>query len=415
MAKSSNTTLHKANRAKKDEFYTRLVDIEKELKHYKDQFRGKVVYCNCDDPFESNFFKYFAANFNTLGLKKLISTSFSGSPIVGQQMLPGLMEGLKKAEKKEPYVVEINEVSDMNKDGAISLDDVEHLLKHDKNVATPLRDGDFRSEECVKFLKQADIIITNPPFSLFREFVAQLVEHNKKFLIIGSKNAITYKDIFKLIKENRLWLGYGFAGGNAYFKIPPEKAREFAAGVYDSKTGLVKFRNVGWYTNLYVDRSENPLTPYLTYKQGRKKGLYPKYDNYDAIEVSKLAEIPIDYDGVMGVPITFLDYWTPDSGIEIVKFRKGNDDKDLAFTRESTTVLQNTHSLSSDQTEELTKTQTASMAEEQCSTEGKHSRDYSLNEFEILGIANSARWIGCELYTIIDGRKIYNRIIIRRR
>jgi len=332
--KSLNKSLHKASRAKNDEFYTQLGDIANELKHYRDELRGKVIFCNCDDPFESNFFKYFAANFNTLGLKKLISTSFSGSPIVGQQMLPGLMEGLKKAEKKEPYVVEINEVPDMNKDGAISMDDVEHLLKYDKNVATPLKDGDFRSEECIKLLKQADIVITNPPFSLFREFVAQLVEHNKKFLIIGSKNAITYKDIFKLIKENKLWLGYGFAGGNAYFKIPPEKSREFAPGVYDPNTGLVKFRNVGWYTNLYVDRSENPLTPYLTYKQGRKKGLYPKYDNYDAIEVSKLAEIPIDYDGVMGVPITFLDYWTPDSGIEIVKFRKGDDDKDLAFTRE---------------------------------------------------------------------------------
>ena len=183
-------------------------------------------------------------------------------------------------------------------------------------------------------LKKADIVITNPPFSLFREFVAQLVEYNKKFLIIGSKNAITYKEIFKLIKENKLWLGYGFAKGNAYFKIPPEKSREFAAGVYDSNTGLVKFRNVGWFTNLYVDRSEDPITPYLTYEQGRKKGLYPKYDNYDAIEVSKIAEMPSDYDGVMGVPITFLDKWVPESGIEIVKFRKGNDDKDLAFTRE---------------------------------------------------------------------------------
>lgn len=332
--KSLNKSLHKASKAKNDEFYTQLGDIANELKHYRDQLRGKVILCNCDDPFESNFFKYFAANFNTLGLKKLIATSYSGSPIVGQQMLPGLMKGLKKAEKKEPYVVEINEVPDMNKDGAISMDDVEHLLKHDKNVATPLKDGDFRSEECAKLLKQADIVITNPPFSLFREFVALLVEHDKKFLIIGSKNAITYKEIFKLIKDNKLWLGYGFAAGNAFFKIPPEKSREFAPGVYDPNTGLVKFRNVGWYTNLEVDRSENPLTPYLTYEQGRKKGLYPKYDNYNAIEVSKLAEIPVDYDGVMGVPITFLDYWTPSSGVEIVKFRKGNDDKDLAFTRE---------------------------------------------------------------------------------
>lgn len=417
--KSLNKSLHKASQAKNDEFYTQLGDIANELKHYRDELRGKVILCNCDDPFESNFFKYFAANFNTLGLKKLIATSYAKSPIVGGQLPLFDIEGLKP-DGKEPYVVEINEVPDMNKDGAISLDDVEHLLKHDKNVAMPLKGGgDFRSKECVALLKQADIVITNPPFSLFREYIAQLVEHNKKFLIIGSKNAITYKEIFKLIKENKLWLGYGFSAGNAFFKIPPEKSREFAAGVYDPKTGLVKFRNVGWFTNLYVDKSEDPITAYLTYEQGRKKGLYPKYDNYDAIEVSKIAEIPSDYKGVMGVPITFLDKWVPESGIEIVKFRKGNDDKDLAFTRErereSTTVLQNTHSLSSGRTEELTKTRMDIMAEAHSSTEKKHSRDYSSNAFEILGIANSARWIGYELFTIIDGRKIYNRIIIRRR
>ena len=334
MTKSLNKSLHKASQAKNDEFYTQLGDIANELKHYRDQLRGKVILCNCDDPFESNFFKYFAANFNTLGLKKLIATSYQKSPIVGGQLSLLDIEGLKP-DGKEPYVVEINEVPDMNSDGAISLDDVEHLLKHDKNIATPLKGGgDFRSKECIELLKKADIVVTNPPFSLFREYVAQLIEHNKNFLIIGSKNAITYKEIFKLIKENKLWLGYGFAAGNAFFKIPAEKAREFAAGVYDSKTGLVKFRNVGWFTNLYVDKSEDPITPYLTYEQGLKKGLYPKYDNYDAIEVSKVAEIPSDYKGVMGVPITFLDKWAPESGIEIVKFRKGNDDKDLAFTRE---------------------------------------------------------------------------------
>ena len=332
-SKSLNKNLHKASKAKNDEFYTQLGDIANELKRYRDQLRGKIILCNCDDPFESNFFKYFAANFNTLGLKKLIATSFLKSPIVGDQLPLLDIEGLKP-DGREPYVVEINEVPDTNEDGAISLDDVEHLLKHDKNATTPLKgNGDFRSDECMALLKQADIVVTNPPFSLFREFVAKLVEHNKKFIIIGSKNAITYKEIFKLIKENKLWLGYGFAGGNAYFKIPAEKSREFAAGVYDPKTGLVKFRNVGWFTNLYVDKSEDPITPYLTYAQGRKKGLYPKYDNYDAIEVSKIAEIPSDYDGVMGVPITFLDKWVPESGIEIVKFRKGDDGKDrLVFS-----------------------------------------------------------------------------------
>jgi len=416
--KSLNKSLHKANKAKNDEFYTQLGDIANELKHYRDQLRNKVIFCNCDDPFESNFFKYFAANFNTLGLKKLIATSFSGSPIVGQQMLPGFMEGLKKEKKKEPYVVEINEVPDMNNDGAISLDDVEHLLKHDKNVSRPLQDGDFRSPECVALLKKADIVITNPPFSLFREYVAQLVKHNKKFLIIGSKNAITYKEIFKLIKENKLWLGYGFSAGNAFFKIPAEKAREFASGVYDSKTGLVKFRNVGWFTNLKVDKSEDPITPYLTYEQGRKKGLYPKYDNYDAIEVSKIAEIPSDYKGVMGVPITFLDKWVPESGIEIIKFRKGDDDKDLAFTREreSTTVLQNSHSLSSDVA--IPTEQSKNITQEQPLTqslmEKTHTRDYSLNEFEILGLDDHrVAWRGRG--PDLNGKAIYRRIIIKRR
>lgn len=332
--KSLNKSLHKASKAKNDEFYTQLGDIANELKHYRDQLRDKVIFCNCDDPFESNFFKYFAANFNTLGLKKLIATSFSGSPIVGQQMLPGFMEGLKKEKKKEPYVVEINDVPDMNNDGAISLNDVEHLLKHDKNVTRPLKDGDFRSAECVALLKQSDIVITNPPFSLFREYVAQLVEHNKKFLVLGNQNAITYKEIFKLIKESKLWLGYD-NGGTKWFQVPnhyditTESRKKIENGIKYFSMG-----NVLWYTNLLVDRSEDPLTPYLTYEQGRKKGLYPKYDNYDAIEVSKVAEIPSDYRGVMGVPITFLYKWVPDSGVEIVKFRKGDDDKDLAFTRE---------------------------------------------------------------------------------
>ena len=183
--KSLNKNLHKASLAKKDEFYTQPSDIEKELKHYKDQLRGKVVYCNCDDPFESNFFKYFAANFNALGLKKLITTSYVKSPIVGGQLPLFEVEGLKP-KGKEPFKIEINEVSDTNADGAVSLADVEWLLKHDANATTSLKgDGDFRSDECVELLKEADIVITNPPFSLFSEYVAQLMEYNKKFLILG--------------------------------------------------------------------------------------------------------------------------------------------------------------------------------------------------------------------------------------
>lgn len=340
---SLNKNLHKAHNAKKDEFYTQLADIENELKHYKDQFRSKVVYCNCDDPFESSFFKYFAANFNAFGLKKLITTSYVKSPIVGGQLPLFEVEGLKP-EGKEPFKIEIKEVKDLDSDGAIGLTDVEWLLKHDANVAKPLEgNGDFRSEECVELLKQADIVVTNPPFSLFREYVAQLIEYNKKFLIIGSKNAITYKDIFPLIKDDKIWMGYGFSGGNAYFQTPYSNDG-YADGVYNPETGLVKFRNVGWFTNLDYEKRHEKLDLYKKYKTGA----FFKYDNYDVINVDKVSDIPMDYDGVMGVPITFVDKYNP-------------------------------------------------------------------KQFEILGIANSARWIGYECFTIIKGRKVYNRILIKRK
>jgi len=309
----ANVTLHAAKKNKQDEFYTQLADIENELKHYKDQLRGKVVFCNCDDPFESNFFKYFANNFNVLGLKKLIATSYIKSPIAGGQVELFEIEGLKP-DGKEPYKIEINEVPDLNNDGAITLDDIEYLLKHDKNVATTLKGdnkynaGDFRSSECLELLHEADVVITNPPFSLFREYLSQLVEHNKKFLIIGSKNAITYKEVFKLIKENKLWLGHGFANGNAYFSIPDELVREFASGVYDPKTRMVKFRNVGWFTNLDYEARHEKLSLYKKYTPEE----YPKYDNYDAININKTAEIPVDYGGVMGVPLTFFDKYNPE-------------------------------------------------------------------------------------------------------
>lgn len=314
-----NTSLHSAKKAKNDEFYTQLPDIERELRHYADQLRDKVILCNCDDPFESNFFKYFAMNFNRLGLKKLIAICYYPSPVAGKQLTlfevkPPLRKGISKS-TKAAYKIEITEVKDKDNSGGINLADVEYLLKYSGNALTLLEgDGDFRSDECIELLKEADIVVTNPPFSLFREYVAQLFEYNKKFVIIGSKNAITYKEIFMLIKENKLWLGHGFKGGNAYFSVP--NPRDFASGVYDEKTGLVKFRNLGWYTNLTVNRSEDPIVPYIKYEDGVKRGLYPKYDNYDAIEVSKVAEIPVDYYGAMGVPITFLDKWVPPALIE---------------------------------------------------------------------------------------------------
>ena len=326
MAKSSadNRNLRQAKKAKKDEFYTQLTDIEKELKHYRHHFAGKVVYCNCDDPYESNFFKYFASNFNALGLKKLITTSYSGSPIAGQQLPLFEIEGLKEIKPKdaEAHRIEINEVPDFNKDGAIDLKDIEQLLKHKANVCAPLKgNGDFRSEECIELLKQADIVCTNPPFSLFREYVAQLVEYDKKFLIIGSINAITYKEIFPLIKENKIWLGASIHNGDREFRVPDDYPLS-AAGYRVDKEGnkYIRVKGVRWFTNLDYKERHEELTLYKKYTPEE----YPKYDNYDAIEVSKTSDIPMDYDGVMGVPISFLDKYNPDQ-FEIVSWSRHND------------------------------------------------------------------------------------------
>ncbi|MCD6149682.1 adenine-specific methyltransferase EcoRI family protein [bacterium] len=307
--RSSNKNLHKANRAKKDEFYTQLVDIEKELKNYKDQFRGKVVYCNCDDPFESNFFKYFAANFNALGLKKLITTSYVKSPIVGGQLPLFEMEGLKP-EGKEPFKIEINEVSDVDSDGAVSLTDIEWLLKHNANVSMPLKgDGDFRSDECIELLKEADIVCTNPPFSLFREYVAQLVEYGKKFLIIGNINAMTYKECFKLIKENKMWLGASIHSGDREFRVPDSYPLN-AAGCRVDEDGnkYIRVKGVRWFTNLDYKERHEELVLYKKYSLEE----YPKYDYYNAINVNKTSEIPMNYNGAIGVPITFMDKYNPE-------------------------------------------------------------------------------------------------------
>jgi len=310
MTKSLNKNLHSARAAKTDEFYTQLVDIEKELKNYKDQFRGKVVYCNCDDPYESNFFKYFAANFNALGLKKLITTSYNKSPIAGRQIPLFEMEGLKSINPKdaEAHKIEINEVPDINKDGAISLEDVKQLLKHKANVSAPLKgNGDFRSEECIKLLKEADIVVTNPPFSLFREYVAQLMENKKKFLILGDQNAITYKETFSYIKDNKLWLGYD-NGGTKWFQvpmdydIPTESRKKIVNGIKYFSMGRIL-----WFTNLDTTKRHEELTLYKKYNPKE----YPKYDYYDAINVDRYMDIPMDYEGAMGVPITFIDKYNP--------------------------------------------------------------------------------------------------------
>lgn len=307
-AKTLNLGLNKAGQAKKDEFYTQLVDIEKELKHYKKQFRDKVVYCNCDDPFESNFFKYFAANFNALGLKKLITTSYAKSPIVGGQLPLFEMRGLKP-DGKEPFKIEINEVKDLDSDGAISLVDVEWLIKNDVNVAQPLKgSGDFRSDECIELLKQADIVITNPPFSLFREYVGQLMEHGKKFLILGDQNAIAYKEIFEFIKQDRLWMGYD-NGGTKWFQVPDDYNIQTESRIkIDNGIKYFSMGRIMWYTNLDTSKRHEKLTLYKRYTSEE----YPKYSNYNAIEVPRVSDIPLDYDGEMGVPITFIDKYNPE-------------------------------------------------------------------------------------------------------
>lgn len=309
----ANKNLTNAKNAKKDEFYTQLVDIENELRHYREHFRGKTVLCNCDDPYESNFFKYFAANFNQLGLKKLVATCYDGSPITGNE-LPLIFSVYEDEDPKRiAYKVEITEVGDVNGDGRVDLADVRYLLENDKNVMKKLKgNGDFRSEECIELLKEADIVCTNPPFSLFREYMAQLMTYNKKFLIIGNQNAITYKDIFQFIMDNKVWLG--FKSGDMAFKVPSDyEPRE--TRYWQDETGQ-KWRSMGnicWFTNLDHKKRHEELILFKTYNPED----YPKYDNYDAINVDKTADIPCDYDGVMGVPITFMDKYNP-SQFEIV-------------------------------------------------------------------------------------------------
>ena len=299
----ANKNLNAAKVAKKDEFYTQLSDIERELQHYWPHFRGKVVLCNCDDPYESNFFKYFALRFNQLGLRKLICTCYNGSPVQGNELLLHF-DGFDDSEpKKIAYKVEITEVRDENGDGAVDLSDVRYLLQNDKNVMSVLETGDFRSHECVELLKQADIVVTNPPFSLFREYIGQLMEYGKKFIIVGHQNAITYKEVFPLIMNNDLWLGYGFKGAAAHFYSPYEDIAKSG----NHKANMIRVSGVNWFTNLEIPKRNETIDLVCRYSEDD----YPKYENYDAIEISRTADIPFDYGGIMGVPITFLDKYCP--------------------------------------------------------------------------------------------------------
>lgn len=299
----ANKNLNAAKSAKKDEFYTQLTDIERELQHYWPHFRGKTVLCNCDDPYESNFFKYFALRFNQLGLKKLICTCYNGSPVQGNELLIHF-DDLDAEPTKIAYKVEITEVKDLNGDGAVDLADVRYLLQNDHNVMATLESGDFRSAECIELLQQADVVVTNPPFSLFREYIGQLIEYGKKFIIVGHQNAITYKEVFPLIKENKVWLGYGFKGGAAHFFSPYKDI----ATAGDHRKDMIRVSGVTWFTNLEIPKRNEELDLVCRYSPEE----YPKYQDYDAIEVSESNAVPYDYDGYIGVPITFLNFFNPE-------------------------------------------------------------------------------------------------------
>lgn len=283
--KTQNTLLNQAKRAKKDEFYTQLSDISNELKHYRKHFRDKVVYCNCDDPRVSNFFQYFALNFEKLGLKKLITTCYKNQE----------MDLFSQNDSEQAIYLEYK--GDKNGNNIPDADEIGTI---------PLKgDGDFRSKEGIELLTQADIVVTNPPFSLFREYISQLIEHDKKFIIVGHQNALTYKEIFPLIKEDKLWLGYGFKGGAGHFIN--EHYEDYATAT-DRKEGMIRVSGVVWFTNLDISKRHEDIILYKDFSSEE----YPKYDNYNAIEVAKTKEIPKDYKEIMGVPITFMNKYNPE-------------------------------------------------------------------------------------------------------
>lgn len=347
----AHSDLNQAKATKNDEFYTQYFDIQKEVEAYinfnPNVFRGKVIYCNCDDPFESNFFRYFANKFREYGIKKLVTTSFAGSPIVQTEVtLPGMEEYATKKighnrEIKIAFKYVINEVMDLTKDGITNLADVKWLIENTKNAHAVLKGdgiypaGDFRSKECTELLEQADVVVTNPPFSLFREYINQLVsqKRRKEFLIIGNLNAITYKEVFPLIRDNKIWLGnnHKINGGAMFYEIPedianPEQIREIRTNENGKKVFITRVQGVRWFTNIDHGRLHEPLqlmTKSEVIKFGMKKP-FEKYDNYDAIEVPLVGYIPNDYDGVMGVPVSFLDKYNPEQ-FEILGSNRGVD------------------------------------------------------------------------------------------
>lgn len=305
--KATNTLLQKAKKSKRDEFYTLLSDIESELQHYRHHFKDKVVYCNCDDPRNSNFYRYFAINFHKLGLKKLIASCY-------REMQMDLF-GAETNETGFYYIYTGN--------------DSEKCIPSDSDLIHFNGDGDFRSQESVELLEQADIVVSNPPFSLFREYIAQLIRYNKAFLTIGNINAITYKEIFSLIKANKAWLGVNLGRGISGFTVP-ESYELYGTETHIDKNGnrIISPNNCLWLTNMDNAKRNEKIT--LTKRYVGNESIYQKYDNYDGINVNKTQDIPMDYSGCMGVPITFLHKYNPEQ-FEIIRFRKGDDDKDLSI------------------------------------------------------------------------------------
>ena len=305
---AGNKNLTAAAKAKQDEFYTQLTDIEKELRYYRKHFEDKVVFCNCDDPFESNFFRYFVMNFNRLKLKKLICTCYATSPMMGQQLSLFDVVGGNEENKDKPYKAVVTKVYDITGDGAIDMFDVAELFKSGENELTELQgDGDFRSPECIDLLDESDIVVTNPPFSLFRDYIDLLIKKEKKFLVIGSINAVKYESIFPLIQTNQIWSGVGF-NKTLEFIMSDDYVLKGKAFIDENgkKHGYVP--GIAWFTNLDIKKRHEELILVKRYSEAE----YPKFDNYDAIEVSRVKDIPCDYDGVMGVPITFLSDYNPE-------------------------------------------------------------------------------------------------------
>ncbi len=310
---SGNKDLNSAKTARKDEFYTQLTDIEKEMRYYRKHFAGKTVLCNCDDPYESNFFKYFVLNFNRLGLKKVIATCYTDSPIACKDLplFASLDEGKKEGTGATPYKAVVTTVYDKTGDGSVDMLDVAELFRSGENELSELKgDGDFRSDECLALLDEADIVVTNPPFSLFREYVSLLVERQKSFIVIGNLNAVKYKEIFPLFMADKIWLGASIHSGDRAFYVPDDYPLKASGCGIDEETGrkYIRVKGVRWFTNLDIKQRHEKLILVKKYSQDA----YPHYINLDAIDVNSVSDIPCDYTGWMGVPINIMDSYNPD-------------------------------------------------------------------------------------------------------